>query len=73
MIQEEIKVQVLKSSEGFSLTQARDVAIQDRVISNQIFLAVTDSVDNWKEITKEEADRFMAEQEEIAKKLLEND
>lgn len=67
MIQEEIKVQVLKSSEGFFLTQARDVAIQDRVISNQIFLAVTDSVDNWKEITEKEANEILKKQEEFAK------
>lgn len=66
MIQEEIKVRVIKPTEGYLLTQANDVEIQNRVFSDKVFLAVTDSVDNWKEISIEEADAIKAEQERLA-------
>ena len=66
MIQEEIKVRVIKPTEGYLLTQANDVEIINRVFSDKVFLAVTDSVDNWKEITIEEADAIKAEQERLA-------
>ena len=67
MIQEEIKVRVIKPTEGYLLTQANDdVEIQNRVISDKVFLAVTDSVENWKEITIAEADAIKAEQERLA-------
>lgn len=73
MTQGEIKVTVLIAQDGYKLTQAFDVAIQNRVISEKVFLAITDDASNWKEITNEEAVAIQAEQEEIAKKLLEND
>ena len=66
MIQEEIKVRVIKPTEGYLLTQANDVEIINRVFSDKVFLAVTDSVDNWKEISIEEADAIKAEQERLA-------
>jgi hypothetical protein len=66
MIQEEIKVRVIKPSEGYLLTQANDVEIINRVFSDKVFLAVTDSVENWKEISIEEADAIKAEQERLA-------
>lgn len=66
MIQEEIKVRVIKPSEGYLLTQANDVEIINRVFSDKVFLAVTDSVENWKDITIEEAEAIKAEQERIA-------
>lgn len=68
MIQEEFKVRVIMPSEGYLLTQASDdVEIQNRVFSDKVFLAVTDSVDNWKEITIAEANAIKAEQELLAK------
>ncbi|MBQ9076254.1 MAG: hypothetical protein IJY31_00200 [Muribaculaceae bacterium] len=73
MIQEEIKVRVLKPSEGHMLTQAADVAIEDRVISDKVFLAVNDVPENWKEITDAEADAIRAGQEEAARKAAEVD
>lgn len=73
MTQGEIKVTVLIAQDGYKLTQAFDVAIQNRVISEKVFLAITDDASNWKEITNEEAVAIQTEQEEIAKKLLEND
>ena len=66
MIQEEIKVRVLIPSEGYLLTQAFEVEIQNRVVSNKVYLAVTDEPSNWKEITQEEADAIKAEQERLA-------
>lgn len=66
MIQEEIKVRVLIPSKGYMLTQAFDVEITNRVVSEKVYLAVTDEPSNWKEITIEEADAIKAEQERLA-------
>lgn len=66
MIQEEIKVRVLIPSKGYMLTQAQEVEIQNRVVSEKVYLAVTDEPSNWKEITQAEADTIIAEQERIA-------
>lgn len=66
MIQEEIKVKVLIPSKGYMLTQAFEVEIANRVVSEKVYLAVTDSPSNWKEITIAEADAIKAEQERLA-------
>lgn len=66
MIQEEFKVRVIKPTEGHLLTQANDVEIINRVFSDKVFLAVTDSIENWKEISIAEADAIKAEQERLA-------
>jgi hypothetical protein len=66
MIQEEIKVRVLIPSEGYMLTQAFEVEISNRVVSDKVYLAVTDEPSNWKEITQEEAEAIKAEQERLA-------
>ena len=66
MIQEEIKVRVLIPSKGYMLTQAFDVEIANRVVSEKVYLAVTDEPSNWKEITIAEADEIIAEQERLA-------
>ena len=66
MIQEEIKVRVLIPSKGYMLTQAFEVEIQNRVVSEKVYLAVTDSPNNWKEITQAEGDAIKAEQERLA-------
>lgn len=66
MIQEEIKVRVLIPSEGYMLTQAFEVEISNRVVSDKVYLAVTDEPSNWKDITIEEADAIKAEQERLA-------
>lgn len=66
MIQEEIKVRVLIPSKGYMLTQAFDVEITNRVVSEKVYLAVTDEPSNWKEITIAEANAIKAEQERIA-------
>lgn len=63
MIQEEIKVRVLRPSEGHKLTQAAEVAIEERVISDRVFLGVNDCPENWKEITDAEAEEVKARQD----------
>lgn len=73
MIQEEIKVRVLIPSEGYLLTQAFEVEIANRVVSDKVYLAVTDEPINWKEITQEEADAIKAEQERLANEELKNE
>ena len=59
-------VQIIEPSEGYTLTQRKDVEVQDRILSKKIFLAVNDSPDNYKEITDKEADEIRAEQERFA-------
>lgn len=66
MIQEEIKVRVLIPNKGHMLTQAFEVEITNRVVSEKVYLAVTDEPSNWKEITQAEADAIIAEQERLA-------
>jgi len=52
-------VQIIEPSEGYKLTQAADVDILERIISNKIYLAINDSVDNYKEITDAEANEIL--------------
>ena len=59
-------VQIIEPSEGYTLTQSKDVEVRDRILSKKIFLAVNDSPDNYKEITDAEADAIKAEQERLA-------
>ena len=66
MIKSNYTVIILQPSEGYTLTQSKDVEVQDRILSKKIFLAVNDSPDNYKEITEKEADEIRAEQERLA-------
>ena len=50
-----VELTILKPKEGFVITQSTDISIQDRVFSTELYLGVTDSIDNWKEISIEEA------------------
>lgn len=63
MIQSNYIVQILEPENGW-LTQAQDIEIQNRVFSKKIFLAVTDSPSNWKEISEEEYAAFQIELEQ---------
>lgn len=67
MIKEEIKVIVLIPREGFKLTQAKDVPLEQRVFSEKVFLAVNDTPDNWMEIADEEAQLIIKQQNELNK------
>ena len=63
---------VIKPEEGFYLTQSEEVEVINRFFSKEIYLAVNDSPDNYTEITEEEANIIMAQQEEL-RKLEESD
>lgn len=60
----QVDVKVLRPNEGCLLTQSADVDVKERIFSEEIWLASTDSADNWKDITIEEADKIKKEQEE---------
>lgn len=59
----QVDVRVLRPNEGHLLTQSADVDIKERIFSEEIWLASTDSADNWKDITIEEADQIKKERE----------
>lgn len=64
MKQQEYITRVITPEEGHFLTQAEDIDIMQRVFSKEIFLAITDSPANWKEITEDEANIIIAYQKE---------
>ena len=59
----QVDVRILRPNEGCLLTQSADVDVKERIFSEEIWLASTDSADNWKDITIEEADKIRKEQE----------
>ena len=63
MIQSNYTVQIIEPENGW-LTQAQEIEIQNRIFSKKVFLAVNDTVDNWKEISEEEYAAFQLELEE---------
>ena len=67
MKQSNYTVTIIEPSEGYTLTQSIEVDVVDRILSKKLFLAITDSPSNWKEITDQEADEIRLEQERIAK------
>ena len=62
----QVNVSILKPNEGCVLTQSADVELQTRVFSEEIWLAATDSPENWKDISIEEAEQLKKQQEELA-------
>lgn len=63
----QVDVRILKPNNGCLLTQSADVELQNRVFSEEIWLASTDSADNWKDISIEDAEQLKQQQELIAK------
>lgn len=62
-----------KLSEGKYYTQSADVEIQNRIVSNDyIYLACNSTKDDWKIISKEEAEAIKAEQERLAEEEMNN-
>ena len=59
----QVDVRVLRPNEGCLLTQSADVDVKEQIFSEEIWLASTDSAENWKDITIEEADNIKKEQE----------
>ena len=62
----QVNVSILKPNAGCVLTQSADVDLQNRVFSEEIWLAATDSPDNWKDISIAEAEQLKRQQEELA-------
>lgn len=55
----QIPVTIIAPADGQFLTQADDIAITDRVVTDQpVYLAATDSPDRWREISADEADAY---------------
>ena len=74
MITKNFTVRVLEASEGYVLTQVEEVDVMNRILSDRVFLGVTDSEDNWKEITAAKAAEIEKErlekEEELKRELL---
>lgn len=62
----QVNVSILKPNAGCVLTQSAEVELQNRVFSEEIWLAATDSPENWKDISIEEAEQLKKQQEELA-------
>lgn len=58
-------VNIIEPNEGFYLTSKENPG---EILSNKVFLAVTDSPENWIEISIEEGDKLHAEIEEARRK-----
>lgn len=57
---------ILEAEDNHYLTQTDEtIELRDRIVATRIALGKYDSPDNWKEITKEEADAIKAEQEKL--------
>lgn len=67
MVQNEFKTTVIAAEEGKYLTQSFEVDLQNRVVASTIALGKNDTVENWKEIIKEEADTIREQQAEAQK------
>lgn len=72
MLTENNKVIVIKAEDGFKLTQKADVQLSERFISDIIVLGKYDSIDNYKEISNEEAEIILKQIEEYNISLQEN-
>ena len=60
-----LDVRIIKPNDGCLLTQSADVELQNRIFSDEIWLATTDSPDNWKDIPIDEAESLKKQQEEL--------
>lgn len=65
MIIKDFNTTVITAEEGKYLTQSFDLDIENRVIATTVALGKNDSVDNWKEITKEEGNTIVKEQNDL--------
>lgn len=72
MVTNEFKTTIITAKEGYYITNVSDdIDIKDRLIATSIALGKFDSVDNYKEITKAEADDLKAAQEKAQKEAIE--
>ena len=65
----QVNVSILKPNDGCVLTQSAEVELQNRVFSEEIWLASTDSPENWKDISIEEAEQLKKQQEELQQEI----
>jgi hypothetical protein len=72
MIIKDFNTTVITAEEGKYLTQSFDLDIENRVIATTVALGKNDSVDNWKEITKEEGNTIVKEQNDLRQMKLQN-
>lgn len=72
MIIKDFNTTVITAEEGKYLTQSFDLDIENRVIATTVALGKNDSVDNWKEITKEEGNTIVKEQNDLRQMKLRN-
>ena len=69
----QVEVRILKPNEGFVLTQSDDtIEVMQRSFFKIIVLAPSDSPENYKEITIEEAEALKKEQEKIIEEKRKN-
>ena len=70
---ERVEVKILKPKEGFYLTQADNtIDVINRMFFTVVVLAPTDSIENYKEISIEEANIIKKEQDKLAQEASEN-
>lgn len=72
MITSNFTVRVLQPSEGNFLTQSESVSIENRIITDKVYLGVNASENDWVEITAEEVQKFEKEREEFEKEMQNN-
>lgn len=72
MKQSNYTIQIIEPTEGWLTQSQDDIEIQNRIFSKKVFLAVNDSIDNWKEISEEQYQVYQIELEEYFKSLEEN-
>lgn len=66
MTQTDYTTRVISADPGSFLTQAGDAPIPDRAVTETVYLAATDSPENWREITAKEAEEILTAQREAA-------
>lgn len=62
MTTENIQTMVMTAEEGYYLTQVADVDLAERIVASKVALSKFSTIDDWKEISKEEGDQIIAEQ-----------
>lgn len=55
----------LVAEDGYVYTQANETNIKNKVFSKELYLGIKDSEDNWVQITEDEAELLLTEQNKI--------
>lgn len=62
MTTEKVSTMVMTAENGYYLTQVADVDLAERIVASKVALSKFSTIDDWKEISKEEGDQIIAEQ-----------